>query len=116
MNDDVLLDTHTLFWLVGSDRRLGRRARERAKDAVDKHSLLVSAMSFWEIAMLVRRRRLDLYQPVLHWREPVLQLGIEEIAVSGDTASAVLRDATLVTADESILAWNGNLHRHDARV
>ena len=44
----------------------------------------MSAMSFWEVAMLVQRRRLVLAQPVANWRHNVLELGIVEIPVSGD--------------------------------
>jgi PIN domain nuclease of toxin-antitoxin system len=31
------------------------------------------------------------------------------------TATALLHGATLVTADDRILAWSGTLRRHDAR-
>ena len=85
--------------------------------------------------MLVRRGRLPLAQPVAAWRQRVLELGVQEIPVSGHTgilaagledfppdpvdrviaATALTQGVTLVTADGNILAWPGNLPRHDAR-
>jgi PIN domain nuclease of toxin-antitoxin system len=84
--------------------------------------------------MLTRRQRLILAQPITSWQQRALELGIAEIPVSGDigilsteledfpadpadriiTASAVIYGATLITADTSILGWQGHLHRHDA--
>lgn len=43
----LLLDTHTLLWLVGDDPRLGARARA----AVLNGAAVVSAISVWEIAI-----------------------------------------------------------------
>lgn len=131
----VLLDTHVLVWLVEGDERLGHDARRLADAAAKEDTLLVSAMTFWEVAMLARRHRLVLSQPVVGWRQKVLELGIAEVAMSGDigilateleefppdpadriiAATAVARGATLTTADTGILGWKGRLSRHDAR-
>lgn len=43
----LLLDTHTLLWLVGDDPRLGARARA----AVLNGTAVVSAINVWEIAV-----------------------------------------------------------------
>ena len=130
----VLLDTHALIWLLEGDRHLGHEARQLADIAVREDTLLVSAMTFWEVSMLVQRRRLVLVQPVANWRHNVLELGIGEIAVSGDigilaaeledfpldpadriiAATAMVHGARLITADESILGGKGQLSRHNA--
>ena len=132
----VLLDTHALLWLVEDFSQLGRRAAHRADTAARTGVLLVSAITFWEVALLAMRHRLTLAQTVSGWRRRVLDLGIEEIPVTGDigilateleglpadpadriiTATALTRDATLITADANILGWNGQLSRHDARI
>ena len=129
-----LLDTHVLVWLLEEDRRLGRESIRLAHMALEQESLLVSAMTFWEVAMLARRQRIPVTQPVGSWRQRVLGLGIEEIPVSGDigilateleafpadpadriiAATALVQGATLITADSSILGWAGTLNRHDA--
>ena len=132
----VLMDTHVLVWLMGHVQTLGRGARGLIEAAADADAALVSAFSFWEVAMLVQRGRLLLAQPAAGWRQRVLDLGIQEVPVSGNigilaagleelprdpadriiTATALTQGATLITADTSILEWNGQLARHDARI
>ncbi len=131
----ILMDTHVVVWLLGRVQRLGRGARGLIDTAGDADTALVSAFSFWEVAMLVQSGRLLLTQPAAGWRQRVLELGIQEVPVSGDigilaaglgdfprdsadriiAATAILQGATLITADSSILAWNGDLTRYDAR-
>lgn len=73
--------------------------------------------------MLAQRGRIMLAQPAQNWRQRVLELGIEEVTVSGDVgilaadlenfhpdpadrviaATALLQRATLITADARIL-------------
>ena len=131
----VLLDTLALVWLLEGDERLGHEARQLADTAVKEDMLLVSAMTFWEVAMLAQRHRVVLDLPVASWRRKVLELGVAEIPVSGDlgilsveledfppdpadriiAATAMVHGGTLITADTSILEWQGHLNRHDAR-
>ncbi|MBI4305983.1 MAG: type II toxin-antitoxin system VapC family toxin [Chloroflexi bacterium] len=132
----VLLDTHVLVWLVEGNRSLGQTTRKLADVALGENELLISAISFWEVAMLRLRSRLMLGSPTAEWRRRVLQFGIGEVPVSGDigilateleafpsdpadrivAATATSREATLITADEDILAWEGSLTRKDARI
>ncbi len=131
----VLLDTHVLIWLMEGDPGLGPRARALADDALGADRLGVSAITFWETAMLERRGRIGLTMPVAAWRRAVLDLGIAEIAVTGDIAiaavsldglpgdpadrmicaTAIVHQAVLVSADERIVGWPGTLNRHNAR-
>ncbi len=131
----VLLDTNALLWFVGSATRLGRRALKLAETAVQERTLFVSAISFWETALLVECGRLKLSQPVAVWRHKVLALGIRELSLNGDIAiravdampdqndpadrfilaTALDCAATLLTADDRLLEWAGQLRRHDAR-
>jgi PIN domain nuclease of toxin-antitoxin system len=98
--------------------------------------VLISASSFWEVAVLVAKSRLALDQPVDKWRVDALQLGIEEVPIDGELAiaavgltelhadpadrfimaTAIRTSATLVTSDARLLAWKGPLARIDARV
>jgi PIN domain nuclease of toxin-antitoxin system len=48
----LLLDTHTLLWLIGDDARLGDQAREIILDP--KNVVFVSIVSFWEIGVKLR--------------------------------------------------------------
>lgn len=132
----ILLDSHVLVWLASDDKRLGRRARAATDRALADGNLAVSAVAFWEIALLVAKRRLELGRPPRAWREGLLHRGLQEIKVDGDTgiaaaqvgnfhddpadrfivATAVLTGATLLTADQRILEWQGSLRRQDARL
>ncbi len=131
----VRLDIHVLIWLMGKDRRLGRETRPLADSALRAHSISVSAITFWETAMLQQQGRIELTLPVTVWRRAVFDLGIGEFSLSGDiaaaaaaldeyhpdpadrliAATAIHQHATLITADQHILRWGGASSRHDAR-
>ena len=131
----VLMDTHVSVWLTGRDQRLGYEARGLVDIAADTDSVLISAFSFWEVEMLIQRGRLQMSQSAAGWRQRVLDLGVREIPLSGDiailateledfprdaadriiAATAMMHAATLITADPKILAWQGELARHNAR-
>jgi PIN domain nuclease of toxin-antitoxin system len=132
----VVLDTNALIWLLKDSDRLGRRAARRIDDALHSTRVLISASSFWEVAVLVAKNRLALVQPVDKWRVDALQLGIEEVPIDGELAiasvgladlhadpadrfilaTALRMQAALVTSDARLLAWKGPLACIDARV
>ena len=126
----LLLDTHVLVWLDEASPRLGTEALQAINRALASGQLGVASISFWEIAMLARKRRLDIRIELDVWRFELLQSGLLEIPLQGSTslragqlqefhvdpadrmivATAIEHSATLVTADQKILAW-GNLHQ-----
>ncbi len=67
----IVLDTATWLWRASDPKRLTTRAR-RAIDQAE-HSL-VSAISVWEVAMLVAKRRIQLDRPVEQWVDVALAL------------------------------------------
>ena len=130
----ILLDTHAALWLRAGDAKLGSLARSEIQQAWDAQEVAMSAMSFWEMAMLRAKGRINYPEDVGRWRLEQLGQGLIEIPVDGDIgirASALpdfhsdpadriivataLSGHRLVTADERILAWSGNLARLDAR-
>jgi PIN domain nuclease of toxin-antitoxin system len=84
--------------------------------------------------MLHQRRRIQLVQPVEAWRPILVDQGLREWPLTGETgiaaamlvdchpdpadrfitATALLHGATLVTADDRIPTWLGTLRRHAA--
>lgn len=135
----VLLDTHTLVWLLSGNNRLGKRARTAIQKAASAGGLYLSAISPWEIAVLVSKGRLLLEQDVGEWVGAALALpGIRleplspEIAVAStrlpgkihaDPADRIISatarhlGATLVSADSSLLDYGaaGHLKTMDAQ-
>lgn len=132
----ILLDTNALIWLLADDTELGERATEEIEHALHSSRLLTSAASFWEVAMLVEKKRIILDRPVYRWRMDVLRSGIEEVPLDGElaiesvalaglhgdpmdrfiVATAIKMRASLVTSDAKLLAWKGPLGCIDARV
>lgn len=125
----TLLDTHVLVWVLKDDEELGPKARKRLERESAQGTLAVSAMTFWEIAMLSLRRRLTVNPSGPGLRAHVLGLGVAELGVDGAVAELAARlspkhgdpadcllvatalehGATLVTADEKLLTWGGGL-------
>lgn len=132
----IVLDTHALLWMDRNDPALGPAARRLIEDAWRAGQVAVSAISFWETAMLVQRGRIVLPLPATEWRSELLQAGLREIVMEGRIgilatqlenmhrdpadrfiiATALQNQATLVTADENVLAWPSELLRQDARL
>ena len=130
----MVLDTHALVWLDAGSDQLGVYARKRIDQSLQESALFVSAMSFWEVAMLVDKGRLTMAISVETWRRQLLDSGLQEIPLTGDiaitsanlpdfhgdpadriiTATAILRDACLCTADKKILLWEQSFLRLDA--
>ena len=126
----LLLDTHVLLWHERGDRRLGAQTRRKIERALPQNDLAVSAMSFWEMGMQLRKGRIEMSLDLDAWRRIVLDQGLAEIAVDsriatragllqsihGDPADRIivataLEGHRLVTADRRILDWPGELSR-----
>ncbi|MFZ0606195.1 MAG: type II toxin-antitoxin system VapC family toxin [Xanthobacteraceae bacterium] len=122
---DLLLDTCALLWLAD-----GAELAADAHKAIADGNLNVSPISVWEIANLVRKKRIVLAMPVVRWIRQVLEkteaaisdLSIEVLAGScelpgsppGDPADRIIiataREASLVlmTRDRDILTYARN--------
>ena len=62
----ILLDTHVLIWWVNGEHHRLSNSALAAIDA-EEHQRLVSAISCWEVAMLVERGRLGLSIDCERW-------------------------------------------------
>lgn len=129
---DVLLDTHTLIWLLTGDRTLAPAAVSVIEQATREAHVFVAAITPWEIAMLVAKGRLTLARDVQEWvdealRQPGIMLAPLEPAIAvastrlpgtfhGDPADRLIaatarhHDALLVTADDRLLAYGATGH------
>jgi PIN domain nuclease of toxin-antitoxin system len=57
----LLLDTHTFLWFVLNDPQLSGAAQRLISDPAN--DVLISPVSFWEIAIKVGLHKLDLHAP-----------------------------------------------------
>jgi PIN domain nuclease of toxin-antitoxin system len=136
----LLLDTHVLVRLTDGNQKLGVRAREAIRLAYSEDRAVVSAITPWEIALLISKGRLTLERNVLTWIHAALAVpGVRltplepEIAVAStqlpwemhpDPADRILvatarhLGATLVTADQALLDFSakGHFRALDARI
>ncbi|HEY4563791.1 MAG TPA: type II toxin-antitoxin system VapC family toxin [Thermoanaerobaculia bacterium] len=63
----IVLDTHAWVWWIASPERLSPSARQRIDDEAEKAPVVVSSISAWEVALLVRKGRLELTIGVEEW-------------------------------------------------
>lgn len=123
----VLLDTHAWLWLLNGSERLGAKARKAIQRSLAEEAVLVSAISPWEVAMLVSKGRLVLDRDVGEWVQVALSLpGFRLEPVSPEVAVASTRlpgkihsdpadrmiaattrhlGSTLITADQLLLDY-----------
>ncbi len=124
----LLLDTHVWLWTIdGTAGTLGVAARGVIARAAARRSLFVSDFSFWEVAMLVAKGRLEFAADVSTWLERAAEApGIDVVPVSrsvlvqstrlpgephGDPADRILLaqaqalGASLLTCDRGIVAY-----------
>lgn len=88
----VLLDTHVWVWLLNGDPRVGRQARAAVERSLAEEAVLLSAISPWEVAMLVSKGRLVLDRDVGEWVKAATDIpGIRVEPISPEIAVASTR-------------------------
>ena len=132
----ILLDTHAVVWLANDDPTLGKQSCSMALAARAENQLAISAISFWEIALLVAKDRLELHARPAELRADLLDTGVVELPLTGDiamlaveledlhgdpadrfiAATAIAHGATLITADARLLRWQSDVRRQDAAI
>ncbi len=132
----ILLDTQTLVWFYEGMSELGERARTFIDGSGERRC---TAISFWELAMLADKGRLNLSLPVERWAARVVGEGRIDVVpvtwelamdagrlpgqIHGDPADRLIiataraHGCPLVTADRKILAYaeQGHVRATDAR-
>ena len=129
----IVLDTHVTIWFI-TNTKFGKRSTSIVRKALEEDRLFVSAISFWEVAMLISKKRLRALTSAAELRVKILSAGMQERALSGEicilagdlenlhadpadrliAATAIELNATLVTADERLLRWRHSLTRQNA--
>ena len=63
----IVLDTHAWIWFTSKPDVLSRKAKNAVEAAVKGKSVLISSISAWEVALLVKKKRLTLSMDVTDW-------------------------------------------------
>jgi PIN domain nuclease of toxin-antitoxin system len=120
----IVLDTHALVWWANGDHALSASAKKAIEQELDGGQIIISAISAWEIAMLVERERLVLSMDVETWLGTVarieavrfmpvdIEIGLKSVRLPGEfhndpadrmiVATARKLAVALVTRDEKI--------------
>ena len=130
----LLLDTHTVVWMTEDRPSLGKVARRVCNAALAANEIAISTITYYELGLQLQRRRVAGPSDLGEWRQRIANLGLREVPVSTEAAmrasalgnltgdpfdriivgTALIEDAVLLTADESLLGWPGQLRRQDA--
>lgn len=86
----IVLDTHAVLWWVNGDAKLSPNALEAIENEfrLDDGNILISAISAWEIALIVEKGRVTLSMGIDDWLDTVEEIDRVRI-VPIDTATVV---------------------------
>jgi PIN domain nuclease of toxin-antitoxin system len=102
---DLLLDTHIWIWLsVEKKTSFSRRAKKAIDSASQKW---ISAISCWELAKLVEKKRIGFSIPTLNWMRRSLneyEIRIADLSPEIAVESTLLRGFHKDPADQIIMA------------
>lgn len=63
----ILLDTHVWIWFLSNPEMLSKTAGEAIQKAVEINGVNISSISVWELAILVKKKRLVLTTSAKEW-------------------------------------------------
>lgn len=128
MPKGILLDTHVWIWLLEESTEISQTAVNKINHYGKQGQVYISAISVWELSVLVAKGRVALKKPIQDWvKESFLQPGVHLAELSpaiaiesnflpgefhGDPAdrmicaTARLNDLTLFTRDKKILRYS----------
>jgi PIN domain nuclease of toxin-antitoxin system len=127
----IVLDTHIFIWLInGNEEIIDSGYLTHINKAVKDDSIVVPAISLWEISMLAAKQRIILHENTLDWLknassapgisvyplspEVAYESTILPGAFHGDpadriiVATARIIDGTLLTFDKEIIRYSQN--------
>ncbi|RLD78328.1 MAG: type II toxin-antitoxin system VapC family toxin [Bacteroidetes bacterium] len=121
----IVIDTHIVIWDALKPEMLSKKAKNAIKKANDSDGIIISDISFWEIAMLVSKKRIEINVPYLEFiklvksANNIINQGINpEIAdisvsfpaeINADPAdriicaTSVYKSIPLITADKNLI-------------
>lgn len=123
----LVLDTHVWIWTINGDPTITLSTRQKIRLALQKSRVLIPAICVWEVAMLWKRNRIQLREPLLDWVRAALEksgfslvpitdtIAVESALLPGKfhndpadcliVATARLEKAVLFTRDSRIMEY-----------
>lgn len=82
----IVLDTHVLLWWVNDSGLLSADAEKAINNTLsNEDEIIVSAISAWEVSMLINKERLVLSMDVESWFDEVSQIdGVRFLSVDNE--------------------------------
>ncbi len=121
----IVVDTHIILWHSLSPNKLSNIAKKAINDANNKDGIIMSEISLWEIAMLIKKNRIRIDASYLEFinlikvANNIILKGISpeiaELSTNFDStinadpadriicATAIINNATLITRDDNLL-------------
>ena len=121
----ITVDTHVILWDALRPEMLSEKAKRALKDANQSDGILFCSISLWEIAMLIRKKRIEVNVPYIEFvdllfssNRYVFQEITPKIALLSTTlpdtinsdpadriicASSLVTKTPLLTADQNLL-------------
>lgn len=132
----MILDTNALLWFYEGSARLGLKAKASIIAALEEDAAGYSAISVWELAVLVRKGRYRLEESPLSWRARLVRDGFKEHPINGViaaksqtleglhddpadrfiVATSMDTNQILCTADKKLLNWLDKSYVIDASI
>jgi len=96
--NEILVDTHVLIWMMEDSGKLSPSALQAIRVAVADDSLLVSAITPWEIGLLAAKGRVRLLMDARSWIDRALAMpGVRLVPLS-----------PRIAVDSSFLPWEAH--------
>ena len=132
----IVLDTHVWIWLINGSPEIKPKDRTWLSHKASSGSILIPAISLWEISMLASQGKILTTKPILEWTNEALtapsislapltpEIAIESCYLPGTfhgdpadrliVATARIEKSILVTRDQQILNYGlaGNVNIH----
>ncbi|MBI2340069.1 MAG: type II toxin-antitoxin system VapC family toxin [Deltaproteobacteria bacterium] len=75
----ILLDTHILLWWLDGSQELSLPVNREIANHEKTNSIHLSAVSVWEVSLLVRKKKIDLQRNLDEWTQRLENLSFVKI-------------------------------------
>ena len=121
----IILDTHIIIWDALQPEKISKKARKMIDRANDSGEIIIADISLWEIAMLMKKKRLSvdatypefirLIRVANHYAVQAITPEIADLSVSLSSevnldpadrlicATSLFRNVPLITADSNLI-------------